>query len=126
MRSDTPSDVTRVNLAVRAVSPSERALLTHCQFMGRLEGKVAIVTGAAMGQGAAIARRFAAEGAEVVLADVADAEGKTVASDIGSAATYINHDVTDESSWQEVVRIAHDGFGSLDVLVNNAGIIRWA
>jgi 3alpha(or 20beta)-hydroxysteroid dehydrogenase len=93
--------------------------------VGRLEDKIAIVTGAGMGQGAAIARRFAAEGARVVVADVAEAEGKAVADDIGSSAVFAHHDVTDESSWDGVVRIARDAFGPPNVLVNNAGILRW-
>jgi len=94
--------------------------------VGRLDGRVALVTGAAQGQGAAIARRFADEGAQVVVADVADAEGKTVASEIGPAAVFAHHDVTDESSWDEAVRLATAGFGKLDVLINNAGILKWA
>src|SRR5439155_17104660 len=93
--------------------------------MGRLENKVAIVTGAARGQGAAIARRFAKEGAAVVLADVLDEEGKVVADDIGTSVRYVHHDVTDESSWDEVVRVATEAFGTPNVLVNNAGILRW-
>jgi 3alpha(or 20beta)-hydroxysteroid dehydrogenase len=94
--------------------------------VGRLDDKVALVTGAAQGQGAAIARRFAAEGAKVVLADVADEAGKTVAEEIGSSAVYTHHDVTDQSSWDEAVRVATEGFGKLDVLINNAGILKWA
>lgn len=94
--------------------------------MGRLEGKVAIVTGAARGQGEAIARRFAAEGANVVLGDVLDGEGKVVAEEIGEAARYVHHDVTDESSWDEIVRTATEAFGAPNVLINNAGILRWS
>lgn len=94
--------------------------------MGRLDGKVAIVTGAARGQGAAIARRFVAEGAQVVLADVLDSDGKVVAEELGDAARYVHHDVTEESSWDETVRTTLGEFGTLNVLVNNAGIIRWA
>jgi 3alpha(or 20beta)-hydroxysteroid dehydrogenase len=93
--------------------------------VGRLDGKVAIVTGAARGQGEAISRRFAAEGARVVLGDVLDTEGKTVADELGEAARYVHHDVTDESSWDETVRTAVSEFGLLNVLINNAGIIRW-
>ena len=92
---------------------------------GRLEGKVALVTGAARGQGAAISRAFAAEGADVVLADVVDDDGKLVAEEIGSHARYVHHDVTDEASWAEAVRTATDTFGKLNVLVNNAGILMW-
>lgn len=94
--------------------------------MGRLDGKVALITGAARGQGAAIARAFAAEGADVVLADVVDEDGKLVAEDIGPRARYVHHDVTDESSWAEAVRTIIDAFGKLNVLVNNAGILMWS
>lgn len=94
--------------------------------MGRLDGKIALVTGAARGQGAAIARRFAAEGSRVVLGDVLDEDGKTVADEIGESARYVHHDVSDESSWDEAVRTATSTFGGLNVLINNAGILRWA
>jgi len=90
--------------------------------MGRLEGKVALITGAARGQGEAEARLFAAEGAKVVLTDVLDAEGELVAKDLGDAALYLHHDVTDEQAWQATVDKAIDRFGGVDVLVNNAGI----
>lgn len=91
--------------------------------MGRLDGKVAIVTGAARGQGEAEARLFAAEGATVVLGDVLDAEGEAVAADIGEAATYVHLDVASEADWARAVGVA-TGLGSLEVLVNNAAIIR--
>lgn len=91
--------------------------------MGRLDGKVAIVTGAARGQGEAEARRFVAEGASVVLADVLD-EMKSVADDIGRRAMAVHLDVTDESAWSAVVDEAVARFGHVDVLVNNAGIFR--
>ncbi|MGH9260626.1 MAG: glucose 1-dehydrogenase, partial [Acidimicrobiales bacterium] len=91
--------------------------------MGRLDGKIAIVTGAARGQGAAEARLFAAEGARVVLADVLDDEGETVAAEIGDAAVYTHLDVTDEPQWQAAVALAEDRFGPVTVLVNNAGIL---
>lgn len=94
--------------------------------MGRLEGKVALVTGAARGQGAAIARAFAAEGADVVLSDVTDEDGKLVADEIGPRARYVHHDVSDESSWAEAVRTTTEAFGKLNVLVNNAGILMWS
>jgi 3alpha(or 20beta)-hydroxysteroid dehydrogenase len=90
--------------------------------MGRLEGKVALVTGAARGQGAAEARAFAAEGASVVLTDVLDDHGQAVAGEIGAAARYQHHDVTDEAAWQSAVALAVAAFGRLDILVNNAGI----
>ena len=90
--------------------------------MGRLDGKVALISGAARGQGEAEARLFAAEGAKVVLADILDEEGTTVAKDIGHAAAYLHLDVTSEADWQAVVDKAIDRFGGIDVLVNNAGI----
>jgi 3alpha(or 20beta)-hydroxysteroid dehydrogenase len=90
--------------------------------MGRLDGKVALVTGAARGQGAAEAVAFAAEGASVVLTDVLDDEGRAVAAEIGATARYEHHDVTDEDAWQRAVSMAVSEFGRLDILVNNAGI----
>jgi len=91
--------------------------------MGRLDGKVAIITGAARGQGEAEARLFAAEGAKVVLADVLDAEGEAVAKDIGDGARFLHLDVTDEEGWQLVVAATTETFGSPTVLVNNAAIL---
>ena len=91
---------------------------------GALEGKVAIVTGAARGIGEATARRFAAEGAQVVLADKRDDVGQEVTASIGEAARYVSLDVTDEAGWATAVDVATDAFGGVDVLVNNAGIIR--
>lgn len=91
--------------------------------MGRLDGKVALITGAARGQGAAEARLFAKEGAKVVITDILDAEGKEIANALGDAAIYCSHDVRDEASWSEIVATAQSSFGKLDVLVNNAGIL---
>jgi 3alpha(or 20beta)-hydroxysteroid dehydrogenase len=88
----------------------------------RLEGKVALVTGAARGQGAAEARLFVAEGARVVLGDVLTEEGRAVAAELGDAARYVELDVTSEAAWAAAVATAVDGFGRLDVLVSNAGI----
>jgi NAD(P)-dependent dehydrogenase (short-subunit alcohol dehydrogenase family) len=87
----------------------------------RLAGRVALITGAAMGMGAAHARQLAAEGAEVVLADVADEPGRTLAAELqeaGHSASYTRLDVTDSARWGEVVA----GLQSLHVLVNNAGV----
>lgn len=92
---------------------------------GRLEGKVAIITGAARGQGECEARLFAEEGARVVLGDVLDAEGEAVAKDIGANATYIHLDVRSESDWARAVERAAD-FGALNVLVNNAAVVHFA
>jgi 3alpha(or 20beta)-hydroxysteroid dehydrogenase len=91
---------------------------------GRLAGKVALISGAARGQGAAEARLFAAEGAAVVLGDVLDAEGAAVAAEIGGAAAYVHLDVTREDAWRDAIGRACSRFGRLDVLVNNAGIVR--
>lgn len=93
--------------------------------MNRLDSKIAIVTGAAQGQGAEIARAFVAEGARVVLADVADEAGEALASELGEAAVFVHHDVSDPASWQTVVQAAEERFGPVDVLVNNAGILRF-
>jgi 3alpha(or 20beta)-hydroxysteroid dehydrogenase len=90
---------------------------------GRLEGKVALITGAARGQGEAEARRFVAEGAKVLLTDVLDAEGEAVAADLGEAAAYRHLDVTSEEEWEAAVAFAEERFGPLSILVNNAGIL---
>jgi 3alpha(or 20beta)-hydroxysteroid dehydrogenase len=89
---------------------------------GRLAGKVALITGAAQGQGAAEARRFAAEGAKVVVADVRYHQARGVAGEIGAAAMVAPLDVTDPEQWDRAVRATVAAFGRLDVLVNNAGI----
>jgi NAD(P)-dependent dehydrogenase (short-subunit alcohol dehydrogenase family) len=94
--------------------------------MNRLKGKVALVTGAAGGLGAAQAQALAKEGARVVLADVTDEEGELVAAAIRAAdcdAHYVHLDVTKEADWQEAVRVTVQRYGKLDVLVNNAGIV---
>jgi NAD(P)-dependent dehydrogenase (short-subunit alcohol dehydrogenase family) len=88
----------------------------------RLAGKVAIITSAASGMGAATARMFAREGAKVVIADVIEHEGKQVADLIGDAAQFEKLDVTSEENWEAVVAATTRHFGKLDVLVNNAGV----
>ncbi|MGH9085561.1 MAG: glucose 1-dehydrogenase [Acidimicrobiales bacterium] len=93
---------------------------------GRLEGKVAVVTGAARGQGEAEARRFVAEGAAVLLTDVLDEEGTAVAASLGDAAAYRHLDVTSEDEWAAAVADAEQRFGPITVLVNNAGILDFA
>jgi 3alpha(or 20beta)-hydroxysteroid dehydrogenase len=90
--------------------------------MNRLQGKVAIVTGAARGQGEITARLFAAEGALVVVTDVLQDEGRAVAKDIGGAATFIAHDVSSEAAWEQVAAEALRLFGHIDILINNAAI----
>ena len=94
--------------------------------MGRLDDKVAIISGAARGQGAAEARLFAQEGARVVLGDVLDDLGASVAAEIGDAARYLHLDVRDEASWAAAIALAEDAFGPVSVLVNNAGILRFS
>ena len=91
--------------------------------MGRLDGKVALISGGARGQGEAEVRRFVAEGAKVVFGDVLDAEGEVVAKDIGDAAVYLHLDVRSEADWARVVAEAESRFGKLNILVNNAGIL---
>ncbi len=91
--------------------------------MERLQGKVALVTGAARGAGAEIARRFAREGAQVVLGDVLDDLGGAVADEIGDAARYLHLDVTSRDDWQRALALAHDCFGPVGVLVNNAAVL---
>ena len=93
--------------------------------MGRLDGKVALVTGSARGIGAAIAGAMAAEGAKVVLSDVLDIEGDATATELriqGGEVLYISHDVTSEHGWHAALDAANSEFGGLDVLVNNAGL----
>ena len=90
---------------------------------GRLEGKVALITGAARGQGEAEARRFVAEGASVLLTDVLDEQGEAVAASLGDAAAYRHLDVTSEEEWIAAVADAEERFGPVSVLVNNAGIL---
>ena len=95
--------------------------------MGRLEEKVALISGGARGQGATEARLFATEGAKVDLGAVLDDAGKQVAEDIrraGGEATYIHLDVTEEEDWQQAVAAAESNYDRLDILVNNAGILR--
>ena len=93
----------------------------------RLEGKVAIISGGARGMGAAEARMFAQEGAKVVIGDLLEEEGLKVAAEIGEAggeALFVRLDVTDEASWQSAVEAAVERFGKVDILVNNAAILR--
>ena len=92
----------------------------------RLDGKVALVTGAARGQGEAHVRRFVAEGAKVVATDVLSDEGEALAAELGEDVIFEPHDVADESQWATVVKRAEGTFGGIDVLVNNAGIARMA
>ena len=88
--------------------------------MARLEGKVALITGGARGQGASEAALFAAEGAAVMVTDVLDTEGEQTAKRVGGH--YLHHDVTSENEWAHVVHAVMERHGRLDILINNAGI----
>jgi len=92
--------------------------------VGQLDGKVLLVTGAARGLGAVIARDGVAQGARVVLADVLDDEGASVVAGLGDDAVYVHLDVRVEADWAAGVALAESRFGGLDVLVNNAAVLR--
>jgi NAD(P)-dependent dehydrogenase (short-subunit alcohol dehydrogenase family) len=93
--------------------------------MGRVQNKVALITGGAMGLGQASAQRLAEEGAKVVITDIADSEGQAAADSIntsGGEAIFLHHDVTQENEWIDIIQKAVSHFGALHILVNNAGI----
>ncbi len=90
--------------------------------MRRLDGKIALITGAARGIGQAIAKLFADEGAQVLLTDINDNLGKKSALKIGAHAHYFHLDVSDESDWKNAENFVKDKYGYLDIVVNNAGI----
>ncbi|EIZ77824.1 oxidoreductase, short chain dehydrogenase/reductase family [Novosphingobium sp. Rr 2-17] len=91
--------------------------------MGRLEGKVAIITGAAQGMGAEHARRFVHEGALTIFTDINEDAGNQLAAELGERSLFIRHDVSRESDWQTVIDAGEKQFGPINVLVNNAGIL---
>ena len=94
--------------------------------MGKLDGKVALISGGARGQGAAEAETFAREGAKVVFGDIRDTEGEKVEAAIraaGGEATYVHLDVTSEADWQAAIQTATGRYGRLDILINNAAIV---
>ncbi|GAC1380339.1 MAG: glucose 1-dehydrogenase [Marmoricola sp.] len=93
--------------------------------MARLQGKVALVTGGAQGQGAEIVRQFVAEGAKVVIADVADEHGQALAAELGDAAAFLYLNVSDAAQWAQVVAATNEMFGPISVLANNAGLLRF-
>lgn len=93
--------------------------------MGKLDGRVVVVTGAARGQGEQEARLFAEEGASVVVADVLDEQGETLAKELGARARYVHLDVSREDDWTAAVAVAKEAYGKVDGLVNNAGILRF-
>ena len=91
--------------------------------MGRLDGKTALITGAAQGTGEVIARLFAEEGARLVVGDIQDERGSAVAEEIGADAAFVHLDVSNPDDWQHAVETATERFGGVDVLVNNAAIL---
>ncbi len=91
--------------------------------MGRLSGKVAIITGASQGMGEAHAKLFVAEGAKVILTDVNEKDGQALADSLSGNAMFIKQDVRDAAGWKDVVAKGEAKFGTVNVLVNNAGII---
>ncbi|WP_328318046.1 SDR family NAD(P)-dependent oxidoreductase [Streptomyces sp. NBC_00388] len=93
--------------------------------MGKLDGRVVVITGAARGQGEQEARLFVAEGAKVLLGDVLDEQGSALAEELGESAAYVRLDVTREADWSAAVEVARETFGRIDGLVNNAGILRF-
>ncbi|MEK2471982.1 SDR family NAD(P)-dependent oxidoreductase [Streptomyces noursei] len=94
--------------------------------MGKLDGRVIVITGAARGQGEQEARLFAAEGARVVLGDVLEEQGKALAAELGpERARFVPLDVAEEGDWAALVEAAEEAFGKIDGLVNNAGILRF-
>ena len=93
--------------------------------MNRFEGKVALVTGGSRGMGAATVRRLHSEGASVVAADILDDDGKALADELGDRVRFLHLDVTSEDQWQDVVAQTERELGRLDVLVNNAGILKF-
>jgi len=94
--------------------------------MGKLSGKVALITGGARSMGAATARLFVEEGARVVVADVLEAEGQALAAELGESAVFQKLDVSVEAEWLAAVERATSHFGGIDVLVNNAGILKFS
>ncbi|MCB1289454.1 MAG: glucose 1-dehydrogenase [Mycobacterium sp.] len=94
--------------------------------MGRVDDKVALISGGARGMGAADARMLVAEGAKVVIGDILDEQGAALAEELGEAARYVHLDVTSADDWKSAVDTAVQNFGKLNVLVNNAGIAQAA
>lgn len=92
--------------------------------MVELQSKIALISGAARGQGAATARLFVALGARVVIGDILTGEGEALARELGEAGVFTPLDVTSKADWQKAVTVAEQAYGGLDILVNNAGIIK--
>ena len=127
MSVETPPESTRYDHDGSQSSQSQKAEFVESMIKRRLEGKVALITGGARGQGAAEARTFAGEGAKVMIADLLDEEGTRVASEIkdsGGDAIFVHLDVSSEENWRRAIETAVSKFGKLNVLVNNAAIYR--
>jgi len=103
----------------------ESQIMQTKRHMKRFDNRAVIVTGGARGMGASHARGFVAEGANVVIADVLEQEGQTLADELGDQAIFSRLDVTNEKDWAATVAAAEDAFGPVSVLVNNAGIVRF-
>ena len=93
--------------------------------MSRLDGKVAIVTGASRGMGEATARRFVQEGAKVILTDVLEEQGQGVTDDLGPDALFIKLDVASDGDWARAIAQVDDQYGQIDILINNAGLVHF-
>lgn len=91
--------------------------------MGKLDGKVAVITGGSRGQGSSHVRKFVDEGAKVVFSDILVDEGEALAKEIGDNVKFIKHDVTNADEWKNVIAETEAAFGPVDILVNNAGIV---
>src|SRR3954465_9362133 len=94
--------------------------------MGRMDGKVALITGSARGMGAETARVFVEEGAKVVVSDLLDGQGEVVAKELGEHAIYVHLDVREETDWANAIAATKERFGKLNVLINNAAILQVA
>jgi 3alpha(or 20beta)-hydroxysteroid dehydrogenase len=106
--------------------PDSAGSVLQTAGMHRLDGKIALVTGAARGTGAAIARRFVAEGARVVMVDVLDDRARELAGELGDAVRFEHLDVTDEEAWARTVEGVLAAVGTLHILVNNAAVLHLA
>src|SRR2546425_12690496 len=95
------------------------------KVMKRFDNRTVIITGGARGMGASHARGFIAEGANVVIADILELEGRTLADELGDHAIFSRLDVTNDKDWAATVAAAEDAFGPVSVLINNAGIVRF-
>lgn len=91
--------------------------------MARLQGKVALITGGARGLGAELSRLFLAEGAQVMVTDILEGEGKKLVSELGCKAKFVKQDVTKEEDWRAAVTATEAAFGPIDILINNAGVV---